>query len=86
MNKRKMLITHSLHPSLLEKIQSAFSDWQIIHALKQDDWENHLIDSEIIVGWKSSFNLQTILQNDQLKWIQTLYLASKKCIKRQSKM
>ncbi len=71
MNKRKILITHSLHPSLLEKIQSAFSDWQIIHALKPDDWENHLIDSEIIVGWKSSFNLQTILQNDQLKWIQT---------------
>ncbi|WP_312096267.1 D-2-hydroxyacid dehydrogenase [Niallia sp.] len=71
MNSRKLLITHPLHSSLLEKIQSTFSDWKIIHALTKDDWKEHLIDSEIIVGWKSSFDLESIIQNDQLKWIQT---------------
>lgn len=71
MNNRKLLITHSVHPSLFEKIQFLFSDWKIIHALKQEEWEEHLIDTEIILGWKNNFDLQTILQNNKLKWIQT---------------
>lgn len=71
MNSRKILITHPLHPSLLEKVKSQFSAWQIIHASKQDEWQEHLIDSEIIVGWRNSFDMQSINQNDQLKWIQT---------------
>lgn len=71
MKKRKLLLTHSLHSSLLKKIQSTFSEWEIIQALKQDDWQKHLIDSEIILGWRSSFDLKTIMDNDQLKWIQT---------------
>lgn len=71
MKKRKLLLTHSLHSSLLKKLRSTFSEWEIIHALKQDDWQEHLIDSEIILGWRSSFDLRTIMENDQLQWIQT---------------
>ena len=71
MNSRKILITHDLDSSLLTKIETRFSEWTIVHTTKQDDWEEHIKDAEIIVGWKSKFNLSTIMQNNKLKWIQT---------------
>ncbi|MFT8322530.1 MAG: D-2-hydroxyacid dehydrogenase [Bacillus sp. (in: firmicutes)] len=71
MTKRKLLITHAVQPALVNKIKSVIPDWEIHASKDASDWEAHLIDAEIIIGWQNKWDHDKVFENDKLKWIQT---------------
>jgi len=68
---KKLLITHELPSFLLDQIKTAIPDWNIYMSTDSNDWDQHLQDAEVILGWQSKWDQQKLWSNDQLKWIQT---------------
>jgi len=68
---KKLLITHELPSFLLDQIKTAIPDWNIYMSTDSNDWDQHLQDAEVILGWHSKWDQQKLWSNDQLKWIQT---------------
>jgi len=56
---------------LLDQIKTAIPDWNIYMSTDSNDWDQHLQDAEVILGWQSKWDQQKLWSNDQLKWIQT---------------
>ncbi|KAB7669384.1 D-2-hydroxyacid dehydrogenase [Bacillus sp. B1-b2] len=68
---RKLLLTHSIDHTLLEKLKTSLLDWDIIAATTKEEWTNHLVDAEIILGWRGKFDRESVSKNKNLQWIQT---------------
>lgn len=68
---RKLLITYELEPSLLKQVKAAIPDWKIYMSKNPADWDKHLQDAEVIIGWRSNWNQEKLWSNNQLQWIQT---------------
>ncbi|WP_235852055.1 NAD(P)-dependent oxidoreductase [Niallia nealsonii] len=68
---RKLLITYELELSLLKQIKAAIPDWNIYMSNTPADWDKHLQDAEVIIGWRSKWDQTKLWSNAQLKWIQT---------------
>jgi len=68
---RKLLITYELEPSLLKQVKAAIPDWKIYMSKNPADWDKHLQDAEVIIGWRSKWNQEKLWSNNQLQWIQT---------------
>lgn len=71
MQKRKIVITNTLHQNLIEQIKEIIPDWTIIVGKDRDIWQEHLHDAEIIAGWKKGIEKECLAPQSKLKWLQT---------------
>ncbi|WP_445488666.1 D-2-hydroxyacid dehydrogenase [Niallia sp. 03133] len=71
MTNRKLFITHTVKPDLLDQIKSVIPDWEIHASTDPNDWEKHMSDAEIIIGWQSKWNNEKLMENRNVKWIQS---------------
>jgi phosphoglycerate dehydrogenase-like enzyme len=71
MQKRKMVITHNIDSLYYTQIQEIIPEWELIVGKDQSVWEDHLIDAEIIAGWKKGLMEYCFKPNSKLKWLQS---------------
>lgn len=71
MTTRKLLITQELEDYLLNEIKKALPNWHIYNTTEASEWNEHIKDAEIIIGWKNQFNMDSIINNPNLRWVQT---------------
>lgn len=68
---RKLLLTHPINNTLKEKLKTELVGWDLITATTEEEWKNHLLDTEIILGWREKFDFNSVSNNKNLKWVQT---------------
>jgi phosphoglycerate dehydrogenase-like enzyme len=68
---KKLIVAQQLEEELVELIQQAAPQWEIITGKEPKLWENHLKDTEIIAGWKTSMKEAALGKDTALRWIQT---------------
>ncbi|MEB6550140.1 D-2-hydroxyacid dehydrogenase [Heyndrickxia sporothermodurans] len=71
MSQRKLVITQNLDQGLYGKVKETVPDWNIIAGKESSVWKDHLIDAEIIVGWKKEVKPYGIDRDSKLKWLQS---------------
>jgi phosphoglycerate dehydrogenase-like enzyme len=71
MQKRKIVITNTLHQNLIEQLKEMIPDWTIIVGKDKYIWQEHLHDAEIIAGWKKGIEKECLAPQSKLKWLQT---------------
>ncbi|NRD77995.1 D-2-hydroxyacid dehydrogenase [Bacillus sp. BRMEA1] len=71
MQKRKLVITHNLTQNLLKQIQSIIPDWDLIVGRDKNVWQDHILDAEIVAGWKKGLEEWCLSSESKLKWLQT---------------
>jgi phosphoglycerate dehydrogenase-like enzyme len=71
MQKRKIVITNTLHQDLINQIKEIIPDWTVITGKDRDIWQEHLQDAEIIAGWKKGIEKECLAPQSKLKWLQT---------------
>jgi phosphoglycerate dehydrogenase-like enzyme len=68
---KKLIVAQQLEEELVELIQQAAPQWEIITGKEPEHWENHLQDAEIIAGWKTSMKEASLGKDTAIRWIQT---------------
>ncbi|MCM3693825.1 D-2-hydroxyacid dehydrogenase [Neobacillus niacini] len=71
MQKRKIVITHTLEQNLIEQIEEIIPAWSIIVGKDKEMWQKHIQDAEIIAGWKKEIENDSLAPHSKLKWLQT---------------
>jgi phosphoglycerate dehydrogenase-like enzyme len=71
MQKRKIVITHTLEQNLIDQIIEIIPDWTIIIGKDREIWQEHIQDAEIIAGWKKGIEKDCITPHSKLRWLQT---------------
>jgi phosphoglycerate dehydrogenase-like enzyme len=71
MQKRKIVITHTLEQNLIDQIIEIIPDWTIIVGKDREIWQEHIQDAEIIAGWKKGIEKDCITPHSKLRWLQT---------------
>ncbi|MEH6994826.1 D-2-hydroxyacid dehydrogenase [Neobacillus drentensis] len=71
MQKRKIVITHTLEQNLIDQIIEIIPDWTIIIGKDREIWQEHIHGAEIIAGWKKGIEKDCLTPHSQLKWLQT---------------
>lgn len=71
MKKRKLVITQTISQAHYQSIQEIIPDWDIITGKDSSIWENHILDAEIIAGWRKSMAQQCLLEESKLRWVQS---------------
>lgn len=71
MKKRKLVITQTVSQAHYQSIQEIIPDWDIITGKDSSIWENHILDAEIIAGWRKSMAQQCLLEESKLRWVQS---------------
>ncbi|EAR67949.1 dehydrogenase [Bacillus sp. NRRL B-14911] len=64
-----MILTQDLREDLLKNVKNVMPGWNIISGKDPEIWKSHLMDAEIIAGWKKD-TVQAADSNN-LRWIQT---------------
>jgi phosphoglycerate dehydrogenase-like enzyme len=71
MQKKKIVITHTLEQNLIDQIIEIIPDWTIVVGKDRDIWQEHIHDAEIIAGWKKGIEKDCLAPHSKLKWLQT---------------
>jgi phosphoglycerate dehydrogenase-like enzyme len=71
MQKRKIVITHTLEQNLIDQIIEIIPDWTIIIGKDREIWQEHILDAEIIAGWKKGIEKDCLTPHSKLRWLQT---------------
>jgi phosphoglycerate dehydrogenase-like enzyme len=71
MQKKKIVITHTLEQNLIDQIIEIIPDWTIIMGSDKNIWQEHIHDAEIIAGWKKEIEKDCLASHSNLKWLQT---------------
>ncbi|MGE7760080.1 D-2-hydroxyacid dehydrogenase [Peribacillus sp. NPDC097895] len=69
MSNRKLVISQNLNEPLLQKVKELIPEWTVITGRSPEIWKEHIIDAEVIAGWKSSMSAS--VHTSEVKWIQT---------------
>ncbi len=69
MSTKTMILTQDLREDLLKNVKNVMPGWNIISGKNPEIWKSHLMDAEIIAGWKKD-TVQAADSNN-LRWIQT---------------
>ncbi|AGX04955.1 MULTISPECIES: D-2-hydroxyacid dehydrogenase [Bacillus] len=69
MSTKTMILTQDLREDLLKNVKNVMPGWNIISGKDPEIWKSHLMDAEIIAGWKKD-TVQAADSNN-LRWIQT---------------
>lgn len=69
MSTKTMILTQDLREDLLKNVKNVMPGWNIISGKDPEIWKGHLMDAEIIAGWKKD-TVQAADSNN-LRWIQT---------------
>ncbi|MFS0638865.1 D-2-hydroxyacid dehydrogenase [Mesobacillus foraminis] len=70
MPKRKLIITQNLEQKQINTIEQIVPSWEIITGKEPSNWQEHLNDAEIIVGWKKEI-ASSLDSCSCLRWIQS---------------
>ncbi|WP_121612135.1 D-2-hydroxyacid dehydrogenase [Mesobacillus foraminis] len=70
MPKRKLIITQNLEQKQINTIEQIIPSWEIITGKEPSNWQEHLNDAEIIVGWKKEI-ASSLDDCSCLRWIQS---------------
>ncbi|TDL31390.1 D-2-hydroxyacid dehydrogenase [Jeotgalibacillus sp. S-D1] len=70
MSKQTLIVTQNLEESLIDQLQKAIPDWNIIVGRDQSVWEPQLKEAEIIAGWKKEMH-ELLDSQSKVKWIQS---------------
>ncbi|PLS17665.1 hydroxyacid dehydrogenase [Bacillus sp. M6-12] len=71
MKRRKLIITHDISQKHMDEIKGIVPEWDIIAGKDSSSWQNHLMDAEIIAGWKKGIDQQCLLSDSPLRWVQS---------------
>jgi phosphoglycerate dehydrogenase-like enzyme len=71
MQKRKIIITHTLEQNHFDQIKEIIPGWTIIVGKDREIWQEHLHEAEIIAGWKKGIEKDCLAPHSKLKWLQT---------------
>jgi phosphoglycerate dehydrogenase-like enzyme len=71
MQKRKIIITHTLEQNHIDQIKEIIPGWTIIVGKDREIWQEHLHEAEIIAGWKKGIEKDCLAPHSKLKWLQT---------------
>jgi phosphoglycerate dehydrogenase-like enzyme len=71
MQKRKIVITHTLEQNLIKQIEEIIPAWSIIVGKDREIWQEHIHDAEIIAGWKKGLEKDCLAPQSKLKWLQS---------------
>lgn len=71
MSKRKMVITHKLEQHYYKQIKEILPDWELVVGKEKAIWQDHILDAEIIAGWKKGLEKDCLSPHSKLKWLQT---------------
>ncbi|SDY32568.1 Phosphoglycerate dehydrogenase [Evansella caseinilytica] len=71
MHKRKLVITHSLDQTLIDKIANVIPEWEIVVGKEKSSWENAVKDAEIVAGWKTELEALCLKEPTPLRWVQS---------------
>jgi phosphoglycerate dehydrogenase-like enzyme len=68
---RKMVIAQTLTLPIINQIKELIPDWELIVDRDENVWKDHLMDAEIIGGWKKGMEEFCLKDATKLKWVQT---------------
>lgn len=71
MSKRKIVFVRAMKPESIQMIKEIVPEWDVISGQEPSDWESHLIEAEIIVGWRKGLEDLCLAPDSQLKWLQS---------------
>ncbi|WML42900.1 D-2-hydroxyacid dehydrogenase [Neobacillus sp. PS3-40] len=71
MTKRKLVIPQNIVPDFIAQIKEVIPDWEVIVGKDPTIWKEHLMDAEIIAGWKKGFEQYCLGPESKLKWVQS---------------
>jgi len=67
---RKIVAIQSLSAAHESRLRQAAPGWELVHGKTQDDWQPHLADAEIIVGWHPAVVEACLRPGTTLRWLQ----------------
>src|SRR5690625_195818 len=70
MKKRIMVINREIEDAYVNKIKKIIPDWEVVMGEDPELMQAQLREAEIILHWKQAIE-PDMLQNKQLKWLQT---------------
>ncbi|MGD6844049.1 D-2-hydroxyacid dehydrogenase [Bacillus infantis] len=68
MSTKTMILTQNLREDLLKNVKDVMPGWNIIAGKDPETWKSHLMDAEIIAGWKK--DAAPAAESQNLRWIQ----------------
>jgi phosphoglycerate dehydrogenase-like enzyme len=71
MPNRKMVITHNIDPLHYTQIQEIIPEWDLLVSKERTVWQDHLMEAEIIAGWKKGMAEYCLAPDSKLKWLQS---------------
>ncbi len=71
MQKRKLVITHTIDQNHINQIKDIIPEWDLIVGKNKEIWQQHIKDAEIIAGWKKGLKDECLAPDSKLKWLQT---------------
>ncbi|WP_404449661.1 D-2-hydroxyacid dehydrogenase [Sutcliffiella horikoshii] len=71
MSKRLMLITQNIAEAYTQQIKELAPDFEVIVGKDKEIWEPYAKEAEIVVGWKKDLEKLSLVEDSNLRWIQS---------------
>lgn len=71
MSKRLMLITQNISEAYTQQIKELATDFEVIVGKDKEIWEPYANKAEIVVGWKKDLEKLSLVEDSNLRWIQS---------------
>ncbi|ARK29506.1 D-2-hydroxyacid dehydrogenase [Halalkalibacter krulwichiae] len=71
MVNKKLVITQNLSETLSKQISNVIPDWELIIGRDKEIWHQHILDADVIAGWKKDMKDLITESSNKLQWIQT---------------
>jgi phosphoglycerate dehydrogenase-like enzyme len=68
---RKIVIVQNITETHEKQICSVARDWELITGEEREQWQPHLADAEIVVGWNSTVEQECLQPDTALRWVQS---------------
>lgn len=70
--ERKIIIAQNLENELSKQITDVLPDeWKVISKKEESNWQDHLSEAEILLGWNQEVESSVLDNGSNLKWIQS---------------